>query len=338
MESVMRIGTLAYATQQGLGYLARSFYRAGVVTDTLVVNHPHRRNMGQLWYPDCPQINLTSFSQEKATLEKFCNQVDVMLFFETPFFWELIDYCRSRGIKTVLMPMYECLPPKSKLPYQPDQFICPSLLDLQYYPDANSKYIPVPADPEIEWKQRDKARVFIHNAGNGGLKGRNGTRELVEAIKYIKSPINLIIRSQVKLGYDIHDLRVTFDYAGYPHHNLYHYGDVFVFPETFNGLSLPLQEAYAAGMCVMATNRFPNNMWLPNQPLIPVRNYDRDRVSPRCVEFDRAIIHPKDIASTIDAYYDTDISSFSSSGKAWAEMNSWEKLKPEYLDYLASSY
>lgn len=332
--STLRVGTLVYATEQGLGYLAKSFYDAGVVTHTLVVRHSHRDNLGQYWYPESREIGLSYLPQERAVAHRLCDSVDVMLFFETPFHWELINYCRSKGVKTVLMPMYECLPPKSLLPYQPDYFICPSLLDLRYFPDANSRFIPVPSNSSVVWRQREKARQFVHNAGHGGLKGRNGTKELLEAMKYVKSPIELLIRSQSIRTVTISDSRVRVEYGSYPYSSLYDWGDVFIFPESFNGLSLPLQEAYASGMLVMTTDRYPMNQWLPKEPLIPVESYRRDRVSGRCVEFDRAVINPRKLAKTIDRWYDADIRALSSSGREWATANSWEVLKPVYMSHL----
>jgi hypothetical protein len=127
---------------------------------------------------------------------------------------------------------------------------------------------------------------------------------------------------------------VEIDYTHHHYDELFSEGDTFIFPESFNGLSLPLQEAYSAGMCVMATDRFPMNTWLPREPLIPVEKYRRDNVGGSCVEFDRAVIEPRLIAATIDNWYGRDISHLSSSGRDWAAEHSWEKLKPVYLEEL----
>ena len=59
---------------------------------------------------------------------------------------------------------------------------------------------------------------------------------------------------------------------------LFDVGDVFLFPDKFNGLSLPLQEAYASGMAVMSTGRYPASQWLPNDPMIPVDGYETRKV------------------------------------------------------------
>lgn len=342
----MRVGSLVYTTDQGLGILAKSFVDAGVVTDVLVVRHGKRPEHDE-WYPNAQRLG--SLGHDGFRIAKdFCKGMDAMLFFETPFIWELIPYCREQKIKTVLMPMYECEP--KLLPYQPDFFVNPSLLDQQYYPDR-SVFIPVPVHG-IPWRLRAKAEVFVHNAGNGGLNGRNGTAELVEAMKYVTSPARLVLKMQEpkktywaagglqpaneaprNLPKNI-DLRI----GSVPYEDLWKNGgdgDVFVFSEKFNGLSLPLQEAHAAGMLVMCGDRFPMNTWLPKSPLIPVAGYRKASVSPRCHEYDEAIFDPRTIAKTIDEWYGQDISMYSEAGREWAHANSWDVLKSRYLEVLA---
>lgn len=304
-----KIGAVVLATDQGLGYLAKDFYDNGIIDVVYVKPHSSRTNHYE-WYPNRVDKPEDLFS------------CDTLLFFEDVFFWKLIPQARERNIKTVLIPMYECT--RNPLPYQPDLILSPSELDKLYYPDSTVVTIPVTA----KWRLRKKAEVFVHNAGNGGIGGRNGTKELLEAMQYVKSPIKLILRSQVPI--DIPDdpridLRIgTFE-------DIWSEGDVFVFPEKFNGLSLPIQEAYASGMLIMTSNRLPNNLYLPTEPLIPVKGYKTERIA---VEFDSAVIDPKDIAQTIDSWYNKDIESFSLVGKAWGEQNSWKSLKKTYLDML----
>ncbi len=343
----MKVGSLVYATEQGLGYLAKSFYDAGIVTDVLVCKHS--RYPTQPWYPNAEQIKLRPFNY--ALAHSFCESMDVMLFFETPFQWELITHCRSMHVKTVIMPMHECMP--ERIPAQPDLWLCPSRLDHMCYGGGDhaaigevklcateqgmvpSVYLPVPV--EGRWRQRTKAEVFVHNAGHGGLKGRNGTAELLEAIRLVKSPAKFIIRWQKDLAVPRHiydNRNVLLEPGSIAWNELYDEGDVFVFPEKFNGLSLPLQEARAAGMLVMATDRFPNNEWFPDYAPLPVAATRKNRIGPPYREFDEAIVDPKDIAERIDAWYGQDIADYSLSGKQWAEENSWKALKPRYKQLL----
>ena len=335
----MRVGTVNYATDQGLGILVKSFYDAGIVTDVFIVEHSEYLSNFD-WYPDAPSAPVKSLLTRRGVgVHNFVRQMDVMLFFETPFDWSLLPFCKANHIPTALMPMYECMP--KVLPHQPDKFICPSLLDLQYYPD-NGVFIPVPVD--VEWRQRTDANQFVHNAGHLGLKGRNGSLELLQAMRHVKSPLELLVRSQtaemeaiVKNVPEIEsDERITVKVGSVPYGELWSAGDVLVHPEKFNGLSLPLQEARAAGMMVMSTNRFPANEWLPNDPLIPVESFFRSSVSGSRLEFEQANVTPEDIAITMDEWFGSDISEYSLAGKEWAETMSWKALKPRYMEVLES--
>jgi len=306
------VGSVVLATQQGLGYLAKSFFDAGIIDKVLIHEHSTRTNHRN-WYPRESVV---------STQEELLDQCDTLLFFEEVWDWKIIVKARERGIKTVLMPMYECT--RSPLPYFPDLILSPSKLDQQYYPGSTLVTIPV----EVPWKLRTKAEAFVHNAGNGGLGGRNGTRELLEAMQYVKSPLKLIVRSQVPIP-TVNDPRIEYRIGQFD--DIWSEGDVFVWPEKFNGLSLPAQEAYASGMLVMASKRFPNTEYLLNDPLIPVSGYKKEKLA---VEFDSAILKPEDIARTMDFWHGRDITSYSLAGKVWGENNSWNKLKGIYEELL----
>lgn len=333
----MRVGSVVYATEQGLGVLAKSFFDAGVLTDVLVVRHGRHRTHDE-WYPGAPQVADVRNPHCREKMADFCSSMDAMLFFETPFNWDLIPHCRLRSVKTILMPMYECMP--ENLPFVPDAYLNPSLLDQKYYPQGT--HIPVPVS--VPWRQRERVEVFVHNAGHGGLKGRNGTRELVEAMRYTKSPAKLILREQKHSNWPPYsELFGKVDYrpGTFPHEKLFEEGDAFVFPEKFNGLSLPLQEARASGMLVMCLDRFPMNEWLPNNTepdsanvLIPLAGTNRNRIGPPYNEFDEAVADPRAIAAKIDEWYGRDVREYSLSGQQWAKDNSWDALRPRYVEFI----
>lgn len=307
-------GSIVLATDQGLGYLAKAFFDNGLIDQVAIHKHTSRYNHYG-WYPD---------SVPEDELLKTC---DTLIFFETPFNWKIIPKARELGIKTILIPMYECT--QYPFPYQPDEIWCPSELDYNFYQEKGEvcKKVQIPVD--VRWKWRTRAHKFIHNAGNGGLGGRNGTKELIEAFKYVKSDARLIINSQVPLKCDNPKISVrigTFD-------NIWAHGDVFVFPEKFNGLSLPIQEAFASGMLVMAGDRFPINEFLPKEPLIPISRYHKESIA---VQFDCAEYDPKLIAQKIDEWYDKDISQFSLLGRKYGEKNSWKNLKESLKEAMSA--
>lgn len=336
----MRVGTVCYATTQGLGYLAKSFFDAGVVTDVMVFRHPHGNRPSHMeWYPK-GTLELTKRPFVGEKIERWLDDLQAVIFFETPFDWLFVKRCKERGVKTVIIPMYEWF--LQKPPCIFDKFINPSLLDQDYFP--HGEFIPIPVD-ETKCGLRVEAKRFLHNGGNLGCRGHKGTLELMQAMKYVKSNLSLTIRSQDVRGLrklitqvpEIeNDPRVRFEYGEISYENLFTGYDVLVAPEKFNGLSLPLQEAYASGLGVITTDRYPTNTWLPKELLIPIERYQRAQTMSGHLEFDEAIVSPQAIAETLDNWHGKNITSYSLSGKSYGELNSWDILRPRYLAALES--
>lgn len=387
-----RVGALSYATRQGLGTLMKSFYDAGVVTDPYIMGHS--RPMHPEWYPPgTPQCH-NGRNVSGPEVDAWIDRIDVALFFETCWDWSLPDRIRAAGKRTVLMPMYEWT--LRQQPHQFDLFLCPSRLDRDYFsahPEElhapgfvaegrqpwckTTTFLPVPV-PQNLFKLRTRARRWLHNAGNVGWRYHKGTVELLRAVPLVKNPDwRLTVRAQDGRALDgairearyRPDPRVTIEVENtLPYEALFDGYDVLIAPEKLNGLSLPLQEARAAGLLVVTTDRFPTNTWLPGwlppkkleyeemaDPgeaiidvgwmtpgrrdgtgvLIPVERYERACVTPNYLEFDEAAVSPQAVAAAIDACFDVDITAYSESAIGYNEANSWGRLKPLYLMALA---
>jgi glycosyltransferase involved in cell wall biosynthesis len=261
--------------------------------------------------------------------ERFYNVVDklttdIVVAVETPYEWEVF-----RNRRSVLIPMYECTP--YPFPVAPSKVIAPSLLDKQFY---GSEFIPFPVNRKVlPFKKREKANVFVHNTGHGGLGSRNGTKDLLDAMQFVKSDIKLIINTQIpfttndpRVVVKIHDAKNYWDIWGE--------GDVFIFPEKFNGLSMPIQEAMSVGMPIMSTDRYPFNAYLPKELLIPVSRYERKRIS---VTFKSAVLDPRDIAAKIDEWAGQDIGAYSQQMDSLAQGLSWDSLKDKWKSAMLSA-
>lgn len=342
----MRVGTVCYATEQGIGYLPKWFYDAGVITDVMVFRHGSRPSKAREWYPfDTKELVGRPFNG--PDVDTFLYRVGAMLFFETPFDWSFINYCYRRGVKTLIVPMYECTP--AVVPAKPDRWICSSKLDLQYFPD--SPYVPIPVPQDIRWSPRTKARRFLHNAGNIGLREHKGTRQILQAMEHVQRPIHLTVRAQdtealKRIATDVYgaDYRARRFPSGaeveivpgaVSREELFDGFDVFVMAEKYNGLSLPLMEARASGLVVVTSNRFPTNDWLPTKTLIPVSSYSKQRVSGAFNFYEEADVRPEMIAMTLENVYDMtekDVLDYSEGGLAWATENSWDVLRDRWIE------
>lgn len=332
----MKIGTICYATSRGLGHLAHDFYLNNVITDVCVMRH--RSIPMQDWYPGAPVVSGLTPSDVR-TMRDFCRGMDAMLWFENPFDWELIPFCHSAGVRTYLVTMYECHPKSRHYGrYTPTRYLCPSALDMQYFPKQSTQVqLPV----EYPWKLRTNAWHFVHNGGYLGIRGREGTTVLIEAMQYVKSLIRLTIRVQENVGEEhqriaARDGRIEYVNHQVDYHSLYATGDVCVGAQRWNGCSLPLQEAFASGMLVMNTDRFPMNTWLPRAPLVtPDRIIPNSCISGAYLNFEESVVSPRTLAAKIDDFYGRDVTEYSLSGKAWAEQNSWSALKETWLEVLS---
>lgn len=320
-----RIGSIIRADNSGLGTLAREFWDNGLIQKALI----YPNGVYKMFPERFPGARISHLSKED--IDWLLTDIDTLLFFETPFEWDILEKASKKGIKTVIMPMYECLP--NPPPAEPDLWLCPSTLDYEIVSGAK-EYLPIPINTSrIKWHRRAKAMVFVHNAGHGGIGFRNGTVELLEAMKMVHSPIKLILRSQ-SFNFKTDDPRVEVRFQNVKDYwDIWGEGDVFIFPEKFNGLSLPIQEAVASGMMVMSTKRKPFSEWLPIEPLLPVSQYHPHKIS-RTIS--AAYTEPIHIAQKIDEWYGKDISHFSDWGREWAEENSWRKLKPKYVELLSA--
>lgn len=328
----MRVGTVCYATDQGIAHLAKWFYDNGVVTDVMVFRHGSRPTHME-WYPGATELVGRPFNG--PAVDAWLRPLDVVLFFETPFDWQFPDYCRARGKRTALMPMHEWTP--ARMPHRFDRVLNPSMLDQQYFPHGTFLHVPV----SVPWRERKRALHFVQNAGNIGCRGHKGVQELFQAVQHLKSDLRLTIRCQDTAGLaqllrqcPWVERRAEVVKGSVPYSELFSEGDVYVAAEKLNGLSLPLQEAHAAGMCVLTTDRFPTNTWLKG-PRIPVKSKHKARMGGAYLEFEECIVDPADIAAAMDALYGADISEYSAAGLKWAQENSWERLRPKYLEALA---
>ncbi len=365
----MRVGTVTYCTDQGISHLARDFYRNGVITDPLLLRYPRgARTDHPEWYPpDTPVLATRTGTTSLSVVRDWMKRIDVVMFVETPFDWQLVNYARNCGKKTALLTMYEWW--LENPPALPDLFLCPSRLDRdifrelygerdekgQTFDGRRIKFIPVPA-PELPWTRRTTAWRFLHNSGHVGSRNHKGTDTLLWAMRHVTAPVELTVRCQsaqlmenlvrsagmpwMKLndngvfasrtGVGMKSL-IIYQTGDLPYDQLFapEY-DVYVTPERYNGLSLPLQEAFTSGMPVITTDRYPTNTWLPRDLLVPPTGYNRVRAAPGHLEIDEAQVDPKDLAAKMDAVYGTDVSAHSDAGKAWAEANSWAVLGPKY--------
>lgn len=326
---------VARCDDSGLGVLSLDIFRNFVFDKVLVVSSQ---------YPGDPD----RYNGFEGTESRVCgmgvpsvedidwvtDDVDIVLTIETPYNWNVYRKAREKGVKTALMVMYEWLYPAGEVQTHPDLYLCPTKVDFDNTPFGNKKLLQVPVNRNlIKYKTRKEAKTFIFNNGHGGFGGRNSMHEFLNAIPLVKSDVKFKVRTQVPVQ-STNDSRLDIEHGEVAYEDLWKEGDIYVHLHKFDGLSLPLNEALAAGFPVMALDIEPHNEYLPKDFLITPEVRGTMKTS-RIIDI--ALVSPVAIAKKIDeiaAMPSEKIEEYSKLADKLAGDISWEALKPKYLEVL----
>lgn len=320
----MKLGLIARADNTGLGSLSYEFAYNLKPVKTLIVD----AERGPI-FPERYENNRVFKKPEDW--DWLLEDIDVLLSFETFYDWLIIKKARKKNVKTVLLVMAELLP--ERLPLYPDLLLCPDKLALQLCKGlaTQAEYLPLPINTErLIWKQRKQAKTFIHSASHGGIQGRKGTGLLLEAMKYVKAPVQMTIYSWKP--FVCTDERVEVEVKNFQNYwQIWRQGDVLVYPQGANGICLPIIEAMSSGLGVITTDFWPFNEYMYKPLLFKHKGLRKIRFNPTFFEVDDPILDPELLAAKIDEVYGMDLTKASDYGRIWVTNHSWQKLLPQYL-------
>lgn len=299
----------ARAINTGLGTQSSEFFNALNPDATVVIDLSHLDK--KRYYPDrFKGKNVTTIKgipTDKQVDEwlKQNKDLDCIFCMETPYNYHLFKQAKKLGIKTILQYNYEFLDYLNNATLEfPTVLLAPTLWNIEkvydkYHGKCLVDFLPVPVNTDrIQRRQVKKIKTFVHIAGYDLYEDRNGTRSLLEAIPLVKSDCKFIIYAQKNMP-TINDPRVKVlatDLDNYE--DLYKQGDCLLYPRRYGGLSLPRNEAMAAGMVVAMPRISPNWGQFDPQTLLPVK--DVTYIAMRggtvmCAQFD-----PVELARKID--------------------------------------
>lgn len=268
----------------------------------------------------------------QADIDWLLSDIDVLFTVETPYFWDVYHQAKAKGIKTVLMPMYEWLDrSRPELKYI-DLFVCPA--ESTYEAMWGNK-IQVPTEVPVDLSKFQprivsQARTFLHNAGHGGLYGRNATKELLDAIPLVKSDVRFVINSQYALD-KVKDPRITYNEGNVKNYwDLYNGEDVWILPGKYGVAYVGIQEAMASGMPVMFTDMYPFNSYLSKELLIKPVSISTIKIHANQSE-PLAVHTAKEIARRIDEVAQMNLTEYSKKSLELAKSWSWDVWKDRYL-------
>lgn len=193
-----------------------------------------------------------------------------------------VNHAMRLGIKTFLVPNAEFY---SHHVTPPTKFLMPSywyLEDYQErYPDR-VEYLPPCIFPndfkkarETNFNRTGKPR-FLVLVGKYADKDRNGTKSVMESLRYTESDFEIVIRSQYPLDFFTDDHRVKVEIGNIPEQQIiYRDFDALLYPRRYGGNSMPMIEALMSGLPVIMTDINPNNKVLPKDWLVSAQVHDK---------------------------------------------------------------
>ena len=331
----MRIGTLAFDTPTGLGYQIKSYIKHLPITKIMVSDLTMYNGMPKMnWYEDAYHVQ--GYPMERD-IEAFCEDIDLLLFAETPLNYNFYSIARSKGIKTAVVINWEFFDHivKPDLPL-PDLIIMPSTW---YAKDAEEFcklkgiqfaqiHHPVDRD-EIPYYERISNTV-MHLAGKPATHDRNGTWDFLQAC-----PTGTIVTQNEDFAYQVRRrYRHSVVYTGVSDNSyIYKLGDIMVLPRKYGGNCLPLNEALSSGMPVIMPDITPNNNLLPKEWLVPAQKVDT--FTPR-TQIDIYQTDIRGLYEKVQELQSQDIKKLSMQANEIADTISWKTLKPRYMKELES--
>lgn len=346
----LRVSGICRADCGGLGTLSRMFSDHFGFHRTLSIARHHGESYHD-WYPNNRVVDShVGISHDDARW--LCDGADVVLTFETWYGMTVPQISRRAGVKTALVAMYECTPPNH--PYQrlTDLVICPHELCLREmradktpgFAESQKVLLPVPVDTQrIAFRHRERAETFVHIAGRSGAYDRNNTRAVIEAFTYhVQSNAKLVIRHQAPLRPVLPvSPNITCDPSRHEDYwRGWEAGDVLLHPHRWDGCSLPMYEALAAGMPVMTTRFWPfcdgaeGDGWLPKRSQRLAIEVDAVRPVRISREIFAVETTPQLIAAAVDRIAGQPISRHSDDAGQFAFDSSWRSRIADWRDLL----
>lgn len=334
-SSSFKLGLIARADNGGLGAQTHDLYVHLKPDKTLVVDISHLTGYPNDFsrYPD--GVVAQGFEIQNSVIDSFLEGLDVIFTVECPYNHYLYAKARQMGVKTVEQYNFEWSAfHQHDLP-KPDLLLAPStwrMKEMGKY--APVKYLHVPVDRQMfPFKAKHKAKKFLHIAGHRTFGDRNGTAILLEALPYIQSQVEIVIRTQDDLPRPYTDHRLTIIKEDVKDRkDLYNDEDVLILPRKYGGLSLQLNEALSLGMPAIMLNIAPQNEFLPKSWLVPAYLKETTMIK---LPVDVYECTPEDLAKKIDEMAGWEsLAGSSTAADIIIKERDWAVMRPRYKKML----
>lgn len=339
----------ARADQGGLAALTLEFFRHMRPAKTLVIDlGAAGRGASRLdRYNDGSAVQVNYGYNDDISpdlVKRFCEDIDVVYCAETSYRDDVFDIMRAQGVCTVLHAMTE-LYRKDMAP--PDALWVPTDWEIGRMP-AGAEVVPVPVAldrfPTVHVRDYSKPVTFLF-PGAPAFHDRNGLQVVIDALAHVHQPCRVILTNVESYSRDltmatihnVHGTQVTLERREWEAENYWeHYTsdvDALLLPRRYGGLSLPMNEAAAAGLPIVTLDLPPQNEWILSATRAPAKPY---RTVPMVNgTFDVYTADPDGIGAAMDVLADPEMYRNCAEESRWhAEDVSWDALESVYSDRL----
>lgn len=333
----MKLGIIARADNTGLGNQTCEAVRHLKPTKTLVVDisdvSPKNLTVRLDRFPGATVIR--SHKPTYEDFERFLTGLDVVYTAETPYNYELYTLANLMGVKTIQHVNWEFFDyvRHPELP-RPSLFAAPTVWHYDELPEPKA-LLPVPIASDRFPKQHIhwRAKRFLHVVGYPTTGDRNGTEDLLAALRYIRANVTVTIKTQednfVRVPPHPPNVTVVVETMDTPEYwDLYRGHDVLVLPRRYGGLCLPAQEAIGAGLPVVMSDVTPNQ-WLPQEWRVPAGLHSSIMAR---MPIDTYRTDPVELAKLIDKFATSTSFHIKATRRALAlgAALNWDTLLPQY--------
>lgn len=333
-----KIGLVGYSCLSGLGELNNQIADHLPIAEWLIF--PHRmKNTKKPRNHTVPFRELRDSPELQVDIRNFVERNDILLFCETPYYSQIVDYAKQLGKRTVCIPMQEWMPSLS-VPWvrQVDRYICPIFYAYQrFHKDLPCVYYDWPVDiGRFSYMSREKCERFLFLNGNGGHQGRKGI-DTINRLLHIWPEIPLTVFSQnLSMTKQLRtagakNLVITGETLCNTY--LYMQADVLLCPHTVDGLALEPREAAACGVPFLITE---GPIWDDLDGCAIGRIPSGKSTMHTKTQVDCWVPSPQRLATLCQKLLGTNILEQSKKCRQWAEERSWSVLKENLLDLIVS--
>lgn len=271
----MRVGLIARSDRTGLGNQTRNLARMLRPDEVMLINsttfngNPQHPEM----YAQYSVTEINGFPSDDQ-IKDWLRGVDVVITCEVFYNHNFVDIARSMGVKTINQFNWEFADYLRDTSLSlPDKLVSPSKWHIKEASALwrNVEHIPTPIFTDDFEEVRDEnygrhgRKRFLHVMGRQAANDRNGTIDLIRAMRWSREDYEMVIVSQSGdlSNYQL-DYRVTVDRTSPENEiDLYRGYDAMILPRKYGGQCLPMTEALCAGLPVIMPNVSPNDEVLP---------------------------------------------------------------------------